>query len=112
MRTCKPAHAHAHTYKHIHTRARTQHRFWKGALCCDFGVIGDSKYTHTHTHKHTHVHHPQVGDVLSACFVGVESLVTGTRGGDLLLWDMGGRRAGSFGSVLQVRAVGGKSVQI
>uniref|UniRef100_A0A7S3VHN2 PLAT domain-containing protein n=1 Tax=Dunaliella tertiolecta TaxID=3047 RepID=A0A7S3VHN2_DUNTE len=44
----------------------------------------------------------QVGDVLSACFVGVESLVTGTRSGDLLLWDMGGRRAGSFGSVLKV----------
>jgi len=41
--------------------------------------------------------------VLSACFVGVESLVTGTRGGELLLWDMGGKKAGSFGSVLKVR---------
>lgn len=46
----------------------------------------------------------QPQDVLSACFVGNESLITGCRSGELLLWDMGGRRAGSFGSVLQVRA--------
>lgn len=43
----------------------------------------------------------QVQDVMSACFVSADTLVTGTQGGELLVWDMGGRRAG-FGSCIQV----------
>jgi hypothetical protein len=43
-----------------------------------------------------------MGDVLSACFVSADSLVTGTPTGDLLLWDVGGKRAG-FGVCIQVR---------
>jgi hypothetical protein len=39
---------------------------------------------------------------MSACFISADSLVTGTQSGELLLWDVGGRRTG-FGTCIQVR---------
>ncbi|MEW5309958.1 MAG: hypothetical protein WDW38_001797 [Sanguina aurantia] len=41
------------------------------------------------------------GDVMSAIFISSETLVTGAQTGQLLLWDVGGRRA-AFGSLIQV----------
>lgn len=43
----------------------------------------------------------QVGDVMSACFISMDTMVTGSVDGDLLVWDMGGRRAG-VGVCIQV----------
>ena len=43
----------------------------------------------------------QVNDVMSACFVSADTLASGTLEGDILIWDMAGRKAG-VGSVIQV----------
>lgn len=38
---------------------------------------------------------------MSACFVSKDTLVTGTQGGELLVWDVAGQRTG-VGSCIQV----------